>query len=298
MKRFLTSIVYILVIFGVIVLRHFFGVLVFDALVVLFAVFGSFEISRALGDRTDRVQKIVTGVFSTLLIVCYAVSDYLYKRSQESDPSIVNYAPHLTFTVFMAGIALVFGLLVLRHEKTSLESVGCSLLSLLYPSVFLLVLSGCNHMPAYSEVGIVFVFVICPFADCFAYACGMLFGKKLPAKMSPHVSPNKTVIGGIGGILGGAIGALAIFFLYYGLISNEIALTALNGIFFVALGILTAAFTEFGDLVESAIKRKIGIKDMGKLLPGHGGILDRIDSTLYASLVVCFVIVLRIMITG
>lgn len=297
MKRFLTGIVYIIVIFGVIVLRHYFGVLCFDALIVVFSVFGSFEVSRALGDKTDKAQKIIAGIFATGMIVCFAVSDYVYKLLQETT-EINNYAPYLTFAVFMAGVAVLFGLLVVRHERTSLGSVGYSLLSLLYPAAFLLVLSGCNHMPVYSEIGIVFVFVVCPFADCFAYAVGIVFGKKFPAKMSPHVSPNKTVIGGIGGILGGAVGALAIFFLYYGLISSEIELTALNALFFIALGILAAAFSEFGDLVESAIKRKIGIKDMGKILPGHGGILDRIDSTLYACLIVCFVIVIRIMTTG
>ena len=71
-----------------------------------------------------------------------------------------------------------------------------------------------------------------------------------------------------------------------------------NLVFFIALGVLTSAFTELGDLVESAVKRKLGIKDMGKILPGHGGILDRIDSTLYASLIVCFVFVMRIMTFG
>ena len=55
---------------------------------------------------------------------------------------------------------------------------------------------------------------------------------------------------------------------------------------YLAIGFLAAAATEFGDLVESCIKRKIGIKDMGKIMPGHGGILDRIDGTLFASLAV------------
>lgn len=122
-------------------------------------------------------------------------------------------------------------------------------------------------------------------------------------KMSPNVSPNKTMIGGFGSLIGGAIGAVAVFFAYYGIFhpadfSTQWEYLWQNLVFFIALGILMAAFAEFGDLVESAVKRKIGIKDMGKLLPGHGGILDRIDSSLYASLIVCFVMAIRIMTTG
>ncbi len=293
MKRLLTGLVYILVILEFVLLRYI-HILFFDLLVVLFSALGTYEMLRAFGGKIEKAQKIVAAMFSVLLIAAYAVSDVVFKQMQNG----VNYAPHIAFVVFMAGLALMFGMLVFRHEKTTLESTGYAAMCMLYPSVFLLVLAGCNHMPVYSEIGIVFVFVICPFADCFAYVFGKLFGKKFPKKMSPHVSPNKTVVGGIGGILGGAIGAAIVFFVYYGLISDEIALTAMNAAFFIGLGILTAGFTEFGDLVESAIKRRLGVKDMGNLLPGHGGVLDRIDSTLYACLIVCFVIVIRIMTTG
>jgi phosphatidate cytidylyltransferase len=63
---------------------------------------------------------------------------------------------------------------------------------------------------------------------------------------------------------------------------------------YALLGAVAALATEFGDLVESAIKRKVGIKDMGKLLPGHGGILDRIDGSIYAAVVVYVVFYLMV----
>ncbi len=308
MKRLITGTVYVLVLIAFFALRVYFDEpLFFDLLILLFGIVGTFEMCRALGDRIDGVQRAIVQIFAAGIIVCYCVSDSVYKYLQaraEAGTAIVNYSPNLTFAVFMAGLAILFSLLVFRHEKTSLQSTGYALLANVFPSVFLLVLCGVNHMPAYSEIGILFVFVLCPFSDCFAYLFGRLLGKKFPMKMAPSVSPNKTVIGSIGGFFGGALGAVALFYVYawlselgvlpqWSLFSNP-----LNLILFVGLGIFTVAFAEAGDLVESAVKRKLEIKDMGKILPGHGGVLDRIDSVLYASLIVCFVLVLRIMIVG
>lgn len=312
-KRVITGIVYVAVLFLFYGLRlyfrdYFFHTLIFDALILLFSVIGTFEMCRALGDKLDKVQKTIIQIFSAGVIVCYAVSDVIYKKMQSESANVVNYSPNLAFAVFMGGLALLIGLLVFRHSVTSLESVGYSALAYLYPSVFLLVLSGVNHMPKYSELGILYVFAICPIADCVAFLCGKCLKKKFPQKMAPTVSPNKTIVGGIGGLIGGALGAVLIFFAYYGLIvplvtkgSISIAnidLKWTNLIFYIGLGVLCAMFAELGDLVESAVKRKVGIKDMGNLLPGHGGILDRIDSALYCSLIVCLVVVIRIMTTG
>ncbi len=311
-KRSLTSIVYVIILLTFYGLRlylrnFFFHALIFDVLILLFSVFGTFEMCRALGDKLDNVQKTIIQIFSAGTIVCYAVSDVVYKKLQETQ-DVVNYSPNLAFAVFMAGLAILVALLVFRFQKTSLESAGASLLAYLYPSVFLLVLSGVNHMPRYSELGILYVFAICPIADCFAFLFGKCLKKKFPGKMAPNVSPNKTVVGGIGGLIGGAFGAVCIFFAYYGLIVplvtkgsisiSNIDLKWTNLIFYIGLGVLCACFAELGDLVESAIKRKLEIKDMGKILPGHGGILDRIDSALYCSLIVCFVVVIRILTTG
>lgn len=305
MKRTLTSLVYALVMIGFYVLKLTVNLLWFDVIIVLFSIFGTYEMCRAFGDRLDWLQKAVCIVFSAGTIVCYAISDAIYADMRLTDPTVVNYSPNLAFVVFMAGIALLASFIVFRYNKTSLESLGCALTAYIYPSVFLFVLSGVNHMPHDSEIGIMFVFVLGHCADCMAYVFGKAFGKKLPAKLAPHISPNKTLIGGFGGLLGGIMGAVAIYFIYYGWLETFYlnAGTAFvfewqNLVFFLALGVLTAVFSQFGDLVESGIKRKFGIKDMGTILPGHGGVLDRIDSVLFSSLIVCFVIVMRIMIVG
>ena len=286
-KRLLTGICYLAVLIGFFLLKIYVHRLFFDLLVLAFTAVGTFEMLRAFGAQVHLSQKIIAGIFSSAIILTFALTDQF----------LPQYAVQITCAVFMAGLALLFGMLVFAHEKVSLQSACAACGCYLYPAAFLLVLSACNHLPAYSDLAILFVFAICPVADSLAFVFGKLFGKKLPRKMAPHVSPNKTLIGGFGGLLGGALGGLAIFFAYYGIAGN-LEMKWANIWFFLGLGVLTAAFAEFGDLVESAVKRKLEIKDMGKLLPGHGGVLDRIDSTLYASLIVCLVFVIRIMTTG
>ena len=314
--RLITGTLYILVLVAFYVLKLFVSKLFFDALLLAFCIIGTFEMTRAFKDKLHISQRIVVMIFSALVVLAYALSDFYYADILNvglPNGAIVdavgrNYAPHVTFAAFIAGVSVIFGFLVIAHQKVSLESTGCALISFIYPSCFIVVLTVCNHLEKYSELAVLFVFSVAPFVDSLAYVFGRLLGKKLPAKMAPNVSPKKTLIGGFGGLVGGALGATFVFFVGFGFTKLEgigalsigwgLEVTPLNLLFFIGLGVLTAAFSQFGDLVESAIKRKLGIKDMGKLLPGHGGILDRIDSALYGGLVVCIVLVLRIMFGG
>lgn len=328
--RVITGTVYVAVLIAFFALKVFVSDLFFDALILFMALVGTWEMTRAFKEKMHASQKTIVMVFAGLIILTYALGDFYFQDllhvrlpdngglfdengslNEEVLRGLVgrNYALHITFVVLMAGVSTLLGLLVFAHSRVTLESTGYALLCFVYPSFLLVVLSVCNHLQVYSELAIMFVFVVSPFADTFAFFFGKFFGKKLPLKMAPNISPKKTVIGGLGGLLGGAIGGALIFFMYIGIMQlDDLGLTAqvirnvdidaLNLGFYIGLGILASAFSQFGDLIESAIKRKLEIKDMGKLLPGHGGILDRVDSTLYAGLVVCLVMVLRIMIAG
>lgn len=110
-------------------------------------------------------------------------------------------------------------------------------------------------------------------ADSFAYFIGKAFGK---TKLAPGLSPNKTVQGAIGGLFGtfliaGLFGFFALDF------SSAILLL------WIAAGLCAAVFSVLGDLYESRLKRLAGVKDSGHLLPGHGGVLDRIDGIIAAT---------------
>ena len=107
--------------------------------------------------------------------------------------------------------------------------------------------------------------------DSAAYLIGMNFGKH---KLAPRVSPNKSIEGVIGGILG-AVLVTAIFML----VDSTVALP--YGIYRMSLFVIFFSVAgQFGDLIESAMKRHFGVKDSGKFIPGHGGVLDRFDSML------------------
>lgn len=116
---------------------------------------------------------------------------------------------------------------------------------------------------------VVFVLVVVWLGDTGAYFGGRFLGKK---KLYPAVSPKKTWAGAIGGLLGSAVGAAVVKIAFMDYLPWEHVL---------AIALPGAALGQMGDLVESLFKRSTGVKDSGALLPGHGGILDRVDAVLF-----------------
>lgn len=123
------------------------------------------------------------------------------------------------------------------------------------------------------------IFIGAWITDIFAYFCGMLFGKH---KLIPQISPKKTVEGSIGGIL-----FCGLAFVLYGWILRHWLHIATDFSYFLLFvyGVVVSVVSQIGDLAMSAVKRHYKIKDYGKVLPGHGGILDRFDSILAVSTV-------------
>ena len=117
-----------------------------------------------------------------------------------------------------------------------------------------------------------FMILVVAITDSGAYFIGRKFGKR---KLAPRISPNKTLEGSVGGTLSGVIVGV-LFGVLTGVSTNVVTL--------IMMSLVVAVVAQFGDLVASSMKREYGIKDFGKLFPGHGGVLDRLDSHLYASL--------------
>lgn len=166
---------------------------------------------------------------------------------------------------------------ILNARRTN-EDLIASLALLVYPvsllACFGLVGFGLNDI---SRAAFLCIFAGPCMADNTAYMVGSLFGKH---KLCPYISPNKTVEGAVSGVVGGALGGVIVYFAQklWGL---DVSLVTLIAVCFIA-GIVG----QFGDLLASTFKRWAGVKDYSNLFPGHGGVMDRLDSAMVAAPIV------------
>lgn len=171
--------------------------------------------------------------------------------------------------LLFVGFSLLF-LFRVRSIDTAAREVAFALLAFLYIPFMLMHLVQLRLTP----YGIQWLFVIMLIVmtnDSAAYYTGSAFGKH---RLYPLVSPKKSIEGACGGLIGGLCGALLAKFTFFPHLSfGDAAITAL------VIGVVGQA----GDLFESLLKRSFGVKDSGTIIPGHGGVLDRLDSILFAA---------------
>jgi phosphatidate cytidylyltransferase len=177
-----------------------------------------------------------------------------------------------------AGIFVLLLLIIQLYQKDEkpFQTVACTLLGVLYIAV---PLSLFNMLGTNNRVALLGLFIILWSSDVGAYVFGMLFGQKGKHKLFPSVSPKKSWEGFIGGLLIAPVTGYVLWsagMLPYGFIH------------ILVISLLIAVFGVFGDLVESMLKRSVGVKDTGHIMPGHGGLLDRFDAALLALPVTLF----------
>lgn len=300
-KRLITGLIFILTIALGLVLKFYVSNYFFDALILAVACIGGYEASKLfakMGKFNDRIMSIMFPCFAMLaLLLC------------------INFDAQLgiTYTIaILVGVILLFFLFTflanllnknvitfeiknnqmeISNSKYCLIKAFNTILTFIYPSFLLIFLTFINHFEdmtsSFSVMGgfngrlslfiILFTLLVPIISDTFAYLTGGLFGGK---KLAPKISPNKTISGAIGGVIW-TVAFSVVLFLIFNATAQYSAIFASTGISLWKISIISfvgSVVGQCGDLFESFLKRRAGVKDSGRLLPGHGGILDRFDS--------------------
>lgn len=238
-----------------------------DALIMSFAFVGTYEMYH-----TFRKSEYKNS-WGAPLLLCVAIYPLWY---------FLGYKGILI--ALSLSICLALAVFTFKAEM-ELKDLLATIFSLVYPMALVsLAFALSREFPCGGTFAISFAIFLPVFSDTFAYLVGSTLGKR---KLCPSISPKKTVAGAIGGLLGSVLCAVTFFLLFdlyavipvgYVSFSDSVAVRA---VVFVVLGIVGGVLAEIGDLAASRIKRTINIKDFGNIFPGHGGVLDRLDSIMF-----------------
>ena len=263
--RIITAVVAILILLPVLIFADYPVLPIALSLVSLIAVF---EMLRCIGLHRAWVISVPLYLLALALPICIR----LLSRAE-----LVKVA----FAAIVCLLFYFFAILLFSHGKYKPADLSVCFMTVLYILIgFNAILYVHDHSHGGEYVYLI-AFIGAWITDIFAYFCGMLFGRGGKHKLIPDVSPKKTVEGSIGGIV-----FCILSMMLYGWIVSKIepSLDANVAVFAVA-GLLISIVSQIGDLCMSLIKRTYGIKDYGKLFPGHGGMLDRFDSVIAVSAV-------------
>lgn len=211
------------------------------------------------------VGMIMTAVYYLLLFAGL-------RYGEDTGEGLAVVYPVIMAVIVITLIALLFTY-VFTFPRYQASQIMAALFSFLYAPVMLsfiyLIREGFEH----GNYLVWFVFLCSWGSDTCAYAVGVLIGRH---KMAPKLSPKKSIEGAAGGVAGAAL----LFVIYTRFVINRYTEAAMPLLLVAVLGAAGALVSMVGDLAASAIKRDHGIKDYGKLIPGHGGIMDRFDSVI------------------
>lgn len=258
------------------ILVGFGGVPLFLAL-ALISIIGFLEMTKAIGitreeGNFNRLEFV--GIVGTLLL--YALQICFYLKNEAVDVVYILGIMVLTIIVLLAVYVVTF-------PKFNATQVAGVVFAFLYVPVMLSFIGMTRALPEIGSKVVWMIWISAWGSDTCAYCVGMLTGKTIGNhKAFPVLSPKKSIEGCIGGVVGAAL---------IGMLFGKFVMGSDYGI--ILMGIICgigSVIAQCGDLAASAIKRNYGIKDYGKCIPGHGGILDRFDSIIFTAPCIYFLI--------
>lgn len=242
----------------------------FSGTCVILATIAAFEFVRMSRNPEklrwfDLLAVFLTASFSTLSVVFF-------------DRMITYY---IIVFIFLFGIILVYSLLFVSIKDFTSRDFGNQILTIFYTSLGFIAFA---YLRKESMNLIIYLFLVTMLTDVFAYFIGVKFGKH---RLAVTISPKKSVEGAIGGLVIGSI--LATIFAYF----LEVFPYGFVVILLVSVGL--SIISQIGDLIASKFKRETGIKDYSNLFPGHGGVLDRFDSSMFAAMFLMLALMMGIL---
>jgi phosphatidate cytidylyltransferase len=233
----------------------------------LLGLFELFKVSRKKSIKPLSLLAYIACIFYYIALDSKYVSNNLYYKN--------------LFAIMILSILALMCFAII-NTKYNYVDVAITVLGFIYIPVFLGSIVLLNEKK-YGNYLVWLIFISSWLCDTGAWYFGRHFGKH---KLAPKVSPNKTLEGSIGGLISSCL-ACGVF----GIVVNNFNVN-IGIIHFFIIGLFCGVFCQFGDLMASSVKRYTGVKDFSNLIPGHGGILDRFDSIIFAGVVVYYYIVI------
>lgn len=304
-KRVYTSIAIVLSLVLLFVLKIFVSDYFFDAFFGILACIACFEMSRLLSKTGLYNYQGLAIFFPSLLLACNLVGVFYSGNTNDIFWVLYTILIDIGIMVVVAFCAFLFGLcrrkstlneMTVREiknmavSKFAFKKALNTLICFVYPAflfLFFVFLNHFNELPLSKlenidtnvSVFVVMTALIIPmFTDTFAMLTGSVIGGK---KLCPNISKGKTISGAVGGVVWCVLFGACVY-LVFGCIESFAPFMEIFPIWaYLIIVFLGSIIAQAGDLFESVIKRRAGVKDSGKLLPGHGGLLDRIDSYMF-----------------
>ena len=259
---------------------------IFDIFVAVVGIVGAIEMCNIMDKRGIKVSRFLSSMF---IVALYLALTIAINTTVELHIALLYM---LDAFIIYSFVIFVYEAIITK-ENRFMQAMSVTLNSIkvmVYPGLLLSVFFVINHIEVFSSVAvkvpylsfilIVFIWGIALLSDTFAYLVGStLRGPKL----CPKISPNKSWSGAIGGVLGGVLMGVITYLIIKNVPSMSVILTGtnINLAWLMILGGVGSAISQVGDIFESWLKRKAGVKDSGNFMPGHGGMLDRVDALMF-----------------